>query len=97
MYIIIIITLMLSGLIAGYIARRKNLASIHKVITLLIWTLLFLLGIEVGNNKTIINGFHTIGLEALLITIGAVTGSTLASWALWIIVFKKNSQKGTER
>lgn len=87
---------MLSGLVTGYLTRRKNLASIHKIITLLIWILLFLLGTEVGNNKIIINGFHTIGWEALLITIGAVTGSTLASWALWIIVFKKNSQKGIE-
>ena len=43
-----IIGLMLTGMLLGYLLRKRNLSGIHKVITVLIWLLLFILGIEVG-------------------------------------------------
>ena len=45
-----IIGIMLTGMLVGYLLRSKRLLWIHKVITLLIWLLLFLLGIDVGGN-----------------------------------------------
>ena len=78
-----IIGIMLTGMLLGYLLRSKRLTWIHKVITLLIWLLLFLLGIDVGGNETIAKGLHAIGLEALIIPAAAVTGSTLAAWGLW--------------
>ena len=48
-----IIGIMLTGMLVGYLLRSKRLLWIHKVITLLIWLLLFLLGIDVGGNETI--------------------------------------------
>lgn len=63
-----IIGIMLTGMLVGYLLRSKRLLWIHKVITLLIWLLLFLLGIDVGGNETIIRNLHAIGLEALAIT-----------------------------
>ena len=60
-----IIGIMLTGMLVGYLLRSKRLLWIHKVITLLIWLLLFLLGIDVGGNETIIRNLHAIGLEAL--------------------------------
>ena len=72
----IIIGIMLSGMLIGYLLRSKRLTWIHKIITFLIWLLLFLLGIDVGDNKAIMNGLHTLGLEALTITLAAVIGST---------------------
>ena len=74
-----IIGIMLTGMLVGYLLRSKRLLWIHKVITLLIWLLLFLLGIDVGGNETIIRSLHTIGLEALAITFAAVAGSVLAA------------------
>ena len=50
----IIIGIMLTGMLVGYLLRNKRLLWIHKIITLLIWTLLFLLGIDVGGNEAII-------------------------------------------
>lgn len=44
----IIIGIMLTGMLLGYLLRSKRLSWIHKIITLLIWILLFLLGIDVG-------------------------------------------------
>ena len=55
-----------------------------------IWLLLFLLGIDVGSNQEIINGLHTIGLEAVILTLAAVLGSVTAAWALWYMVYKRN-------
>ena len=82
-----IIGIMLTGMLTGYLLRSKKLSWIHKVITLLIWLLLFLLGIDVGGNETIIKGLYTIGLEAIIITQGAVAGSVLAAWALWYFIY----------
>ncbi len=89
MLIITIILLMLSGVTIGYAGRRHNLRPVQKLITGLIWILLFLLGTEVGHNEAIIGGLHTIGLQALLLTSGGVAGSILASWALWKYIARK--------
>ena len=62
----IIIGIMLTGMLFGYLLRSKRLTWIHKIITFLIWVLLFLLGIDVGGNDIIVKGLHTLGLEALL-------------------------------
>lgn len=83
----IIIGIMLTGMLIGYLLRNKKLSWIHQVITLLIWLLLFLLGIDVGGNEAIIKGLHTIGLEAAIITLAAVVGSTLAAWGLWYLLY----------
>ena len=50
--------------VAGLSLTEKKLHKIHTVITVLIWALLFILGIEVGGNEQIIKGLHTIGIEA---------------------------------
>ena len=49
-----IIGLMLTGMLLGYLLRKRDLKKIHPIITLLIWLLLFILGIEVGSNEEII-------------------------------------------
>lgn len=82
----IIIGIMLTGMLLGYLLRSKRLTWIHKVITLLIWLLLFLLGIDVGGNEAI-------GLEAFIITTAAVAGSTLAAWGLWYLLYARYQKK----
>ena len=92
----IIIGIMLTGMLLGFLLRNKRLSWIHKIITLLIWVLLFLLGIDVGGNEAIIKGLHTLGLEALIITLAAVTGSILGVWGLWYLLYIRNKGKETE-
>ena len=91
-----IIGLMLTGMLLGYLLRKRSLHKIHTVITVLIWALLFILGIEVGGNEAIIKGLHTLGLEALIITLAAVTGSILCAWGLWYLLYIRNRGKETE-
>ncbi len=89
----IIIGIMLTGMLIGYLLRSKQLTWIHKIITFLIWLLLFLLGIDVGGNEAIMKGLHTLGLEALIITLAAVIGSTLLAWGLWFLLYTRNRDK----
>lgn len=55
-----------------------------------------LLGIDVGGNESIIKGLHTLGLEAIIITVAAVAGSTLCAWGLWYLLYKWNGGKETK-
>lgn len=84
-----IIGLMLTGILLGYLLRKRDLKKIHQIITLLIWLLLFILGIEVGSNEQIIKGLHTIGLEAVILTLGGTLGSVIAAWAPWRALYKR--------
>lgn len=72
-----IIGLVLTGMLLGYLLRKRDLKKIHPIITLLIWLLLFILGIEVGSNEEIIRGLHTIGYEAVVLTLGGTLGSVI--------------------
>ncbi|EJW93046.1 membrane protein containing DUF340, prokaryotic membrane [gut metagenome] len=76
----------------GYLLRNQNLSKIHQVITLLIWVLLFILGIEVGSNEQIIKGLHTIGLEAIILTLTGTFGSLIAAWLLWKALYPQASR-----
>ena len=89
----IIVGIMLTGMLVGYLFRSKKLSWIQSVITVFIWLLLFLLGIDVGGNQVIMSSLHTLGLEALYITIAAALGSSLCAWTLWHFITKSNKEK----
>ena len=90
---LIVVVIMLFGIAVGYLVRKRNTWFISHVITVLIWLLLFLLGIEVGSNPHIVNGIQTLGIEALLLTIGGAIGTILLSWLLWKYVSRKEASK----
>lgn len=93
----IVITLMLAGILAGWLLRGHRIQVIRRTITPLIWLLLFLLGVEVGGNERIIRSLHTLGLEALMISAGATLGSVWAAWGLWKAVSNHRKEAGHER
>lgn len=94
MFIVIIIGLMGVGVFTGYSFRKRKLRFVNPVITGLIWILLFLLGTEVGGNRMIIEGLHTLGLQALGITLAAVAGSVLCAWGLWLFISSAGRKRG---
>ena len=79
---------MLCGIAVGRLLRGRQPGFVSHIITVLIWALLFLLGVEVGANPKIISGLQTLGLEALILTIGGSIGSVFAAWLLWKQVSK---------
>ena len=72
----------MGGIILG-ILMRKHERVIHtadRIMNWSIYSLLFLLGLSVGVNETIIKNIHTIGVRALVLTVGAVLGSIFVSY-----------------
>lgn len=84
-----IVGVMLAGVLTGYFLRKKSLGFVSKLIMVAIWILLFLLGIAVGNNDEILNNLDTIGLQALVLSIGAVGGSVVLAWVVYRFFFSK--------
>ena len=94
---LIIVAIMLCGIAVGYLLRNWDTRFISHVITALIWLLLFLLGIEVGSNPRIVMGMQTLGIEALVLTIGGAVGTILCAWLLWIYVSRKEASKSQQK
>lgn len=88
-----VVAIMLSGMAVGFLLRKRQLKVVPHAVTVLIWLLLFFLGIEVGENPQVINGIRDLGLEALWLAMTGIAGTVLFSWALWRWV---NAKKGGE-
>ncbi len=85
----IILILMLAGILLG-LALGKNpiiLKINEKLLNVAIYILLLLLGISVGSNDKIIDNLYNIGLQALIITIGAIAGSVAFCWIIYKTFF----------
>lgn len=78
-----IVGIMLSGVLVGYLLRNRNLSFVSKGIMAAIWLLLFLLGVAVGGNEAILGSLDTIGLQALLLSVGGVGGSVVCAWVVY--------------
>lgn len=88
---------MLCGIVTGFLSRRRKASFLSPLITVLIWILLFLLGIEVGGNDRVLRGLHTLGLEAAAISFAGIAGSILLAWLLWRFAERQRSRKGGGR
>lgn len=64
-----------------------------RIVTWLIWLLLFLLGIEVGSNEMIVRSLPTLGVEALLLSSAATLGCCVLAWALWRVSKNNTTQE----
>lgn len=88
-----IVAIMLSGMAVGFLLRKRRLRLVPHAVTVLIWLLLFFLGVEVGENPQVINGISSLGLEALWLSLTGIVGTVLFSWALWRWVNKKGGKR----
>lgn len=94
---LIIFAILVSGILLGRLLRNKNMKFLPKVITVIIWTLLFSLGVGVGSNPEVMSNLGSLGVLALLIAIFAVAGSIFTTWLLWVYIKKYNRGKEDER
>lgn len=90
----IVILFIFLGILSGVLSRKLStgarishtdvVARWHgRIVTWLIWLLLFLLGIEVGSNEMIVRSLPTLGVEALLLSSAATLGCCVLAWMLW--------------
>lgn len=77
------------GMLLGYTIRKKSTEWLSRLLTVLVWVLLFLMGIEVGGNDRIMQALPTLGVEALVVSVLAILGSCVAVWLLWKYINQK--------
>ncbi len=89
-----VILLFAAGIVAGrFILKNDSVRKgVDRLVTFVIYLLLFLLGISVGINDKIINDFGKIGYTAILLTIGAVFGSLILAKIVYHYFFKHSSE-----
>lgn len=84
---------MIGGIVTGCIMRRFHFRMWSWVITILIWLLLFLLGVEVGSDEHILRSLNQLGVEALVLSLGGIAGSIILAYALWKWIEATNTKR----
>ena len=79
------------GLIAGWCLRRRRFAWTGRLSVFLIWLLLFLLGLEAGGNRMVMQSLPSLGLEALGVAVACAAGSCVMALLLWTFVRKRGA------
>ncbi|MFV0483727.1 MAG: LysO family transporter [Bacteroidales bacterium] len=80
------------GVLCGTIVSRfieLKEKYISKSITIVIYALLFVLGISVGSNDEVVNNLHSLGLQSLLISVFGIFGSIILAKIVYSKVFKQ--------
>lgn len=54
-----------------------------RLMTYLVWALVFLFGVSIGGDRDVVSKLHGFGLTALVVAVFSVMGSVLGAWALW--------------
>lgn len=86
---------MAAGILTGLALKRcPNVsARIQNLVTPAIWLLLFLLGLAVGSDPSIMDNLFSLGRYSLLLATAGVIGSVFFALAVWTLFFKKDSRK----
>lgn len=80
---LVIFAVIIGGIATGRLLIGRRLAFVQRLITVIIWALLFLLGVEVGGDPAVVGSQATLGAAALAIFAFSVAGSIFAAWLLW--------------
>ena len=88
-----IIAIMLFGVVLGYFFRNaKFTQKTEKTISLTIIALLFILGLSIGSNESIVNNLSTYGSQAAILAAFSLSGSILVSWMVYRYLFRKGGR-----
>lgn len=104
----IVILFIFLGILSGVLCRklstgaRISLTDVAarwqgRIVSWLIWLLLFLLGIEVGSNEMIVRSLPTLGVEALLLSLAATLSCCVLAWMLWRVSKNNTVQENAKK
>ena len=88
---LVIFAVIIGGIITGRLLSSWRLVFVSRMITVIIWLLLFLLGLEVGSDPTVVGGMATLGRTAFVIFACSVAGSICMSGLLWRCVRRRDA------
>ncbi|MBI4573341.1 MAG: LysO family transporter [candidate division NC10 bacterium] len=79
-----ILFFLVAGMCLGYLLRSKSavLAVAEKGMIWSVYLLVFFLGISVGVNQAVVRALGSLGLQALVLSLGGIVGSALLSWVV---------------
>lgn len=86
---LLIISVMAAGIASGYVLRHRRWTK--RLSGPILWTvalLLFLMGLSVGGNRTLISHLGSLGTDALLIAVCCTLGSVLTGALVYRLLFK---------
>lgn len=86
---LIILSILAGGIGIGFLLRKRVRLQLTPLVNVLIWLLLFILGVKVGSDERIVRGLGTLGVEALIVCVVAMVGSCAAASVLWRIVRRR--------
>lgn len=83
------------SILAGFLLRSRRLTLLPPaVFNIVIWLLLFLLGLSVGSDRNVIDNLSRYGVSALIIGGLATAGSVLAAYLLYKITTRNHYDEG---
>ncbi len=85
-----VLSILALGISIGYLIRNreKEVKYLAPITSASVYILLFLLGVSVGNNKTVICSLSSLGLKAMALTLGGILGSVFVSMIVYRFFFK---------
>ncbi|MEY1640171.1 LysO family transporter [Tenuifilum osseticum] len=89
---ITVVSIMAGGMLLGFLIRAKQriVSGNEKLITYAIYLLLFMMGVSIGSNEQIMNSLSTLGIVALIVSMGAIIGSILTGFVVFKLFFKND-------
>jgi len=89
-----IIAIMLCGVALGYLFRdAKFTRQTEHTLSVTIILLLFVLGLSVGSNETIISNLYTYSSQAAVLAVFGLGGSIIVSALVYRFFFQKGGGK----
>lgn len=104
----IVILFIFLGILSGVFCRKLSTGACisltdvaerwqGRIVTWIIWLLLFLLGIVVGSNEMIVRSLPTLGVEALLLSLAATLSCCVLAWMLWRVSKNNTVQENAKK
>lgn len=85
-----IILTMLAGTGLGYLLRNvKIMKKCGLAVSVVIWIMLFSLGLKIGADRELTGNLSGIGLHALVLAAFGVAGSIIAATIVYKLLFKE--------
>lgn len=89
------LSILFVGSIIGFLFRKVRVfKKLDKSISYTIWVMLFVFGISIGSNKSLMSSVGDLGFQAFIMAACGVLGSVLAALLAYRFLF--NRKKGGE-
>lgn len=90
-----VMVVLAAGVLTGLLLRKRGrfLLFAGKAAVIVVFALLFLLGLSVGANKTVLGNLRQVGVNAALITAAGIAGSVLLAAGLSRFLLRRGGRE----